>query len=441
MSRRWPAAVAGAGLLLALLAAVPAQATSPSPAPCASPAPSPSPTPVASDTRTNLPTRSTASGCIDPTVQQAQQQLGADLANALAQEQQVTAAVLLNAAEQQRLVADIETSQARIDDLDRQISELDAKITDKTQRVEDEKAQLAVLVKALYAQPSSLLVLVTQSSGLDDLLTRRSSLIEAGNRAHEAKILLQADLIGLQGLRDSVQADREAEQANADRLQAELTQLQDMQSEAEALDAQLLSLIADLRSRLAAVGGGSPELAARILAGLDSAQLAALTLASQQVWAQVQLWLQLHQLPAPSADGLLFVMPVAGAVMTQPFGPSPYKFEPPYGGYPHFHTGVDLAAPRDMPVVAAYGGVIALVGYDQLGYGNYVVIAHGGGLTTLYAHLDRVLVLQGQTVSAGHPIGLEGSTGNSTGPHLHFEFRVGGVPQDPLPYLPAVARA
>src|SRR5439155_22202026 len=92
------------------------------------PPPSPSPPPIASDTSTNRPTGSTASGCIDPTVQQAQQQLGADLANALAQEQQVTAAVLLNAAEQQRLVADIETSQARIDDLDHQISELDAKI-------------------------------------------------------------------------------------------------------------------------------------------------------------------------------------------------------------------------------------------------------------------------------------------------------------------------
>ena len=265
--------------------------------------------------------------------------------------------------------------------------------------------------------------------------------MDAGGRAHEAKIQLQADLIGLQGMRDSAASAREEEQSKADRMQSELLQLQGMQSQAEALDAQLMAMIENLRSHLEAVGGGSAELAARILAGLDSAQLRGLGLASQQVWIQVQLWLQLHQLPSPPADGLLFVMPVSDAVLTQPFGPSPYAFEPPYGGYPHFHTGVDLAAAADMPVVAAYRGVVALVGYDALGYGNYVVIAHGGKLTTLYGHLDRVLVAPGQNVSAGYPIGLEGSTGNSTGPHLHFEFRVGGVPQDPLPYLPALPRA
>jgi murein DD-endopeptidase MepM/ murein hydrolase activator NlpD len=202
-----------------------------------------------------------------------------------------------------------------------------------------------------------------------------------------------------------------------------------------------MQLITSLRSQLQAVGGGSPELVARILAGLDSAQLRSLGLASQQVWTQVQVWLQTHTLPTPAADRLQFVMPVAGAVLTQPFGPSLYAFEPSYGGFPHFHTGVDLAAPLDMPVVAAYGGVVALVGSDALGYGNYVVIAHGGKLTTLYGHLDKVLVSAGQTVSAGYPIGLEGSTGNSTGPHVHFEFRVGGVPQDPLPYLPAMPTA
>ena len=350
----------------------------------------------------------------------------------------MAAALQLNAAEQQRLLGDIESSQAKVDQLNAEIDDLDSSIADKTQQVAAEKAQLAMLAKALYAQPSSLLVLVSQSSGLDDLLTRSSALIEAGDRAQEAKIRLQADLIALEGMRDSAAKARDAERANSERMQSELVQLQDMQSQADALDAQLMSLIDSLRSQLEAVGGGSAELATRILAGLDSAQLRALTLASQQVWTQVLVWLQAHPLPTPPLQGLLFVMPVTGAVLTQAFGPSPYPFEPPYAGFPHFHAGVDLAAPQDTPVVAAYAGVVALVGNDALGYGNYVVIAHGGKLTTLYGHLDRVLVAVGQNVSAGSPIGLEGSTGNSTGPHLHFEFRVGGVPLDPLPYLPAV---
>jgi murein DD-endopeptidase MepM/ murein hydrolase activator NlpD len=426
-------ALVGGCLLLAFAAAAPVRATGTAQAACATPSPAPV---SASGARTNAAPPS--SSCVDPTVLQARQRLGVALANALVQEQQVAMALQVNVAEQQALLADIQASQARIEQLNQQIVDLEAQIADKTQQVEEERAQLAVLAKALYAQPSSLLVLVSQSSSLDDLLTRSSSLIEAGDRAHQAKIQLEADLIGLQGMRDSAAAARDAEQTNSDRLQSELVQLQDMQSQAEALESQLMDLITSLRAQLQAVGGGSPDLAAQILAGLNTAQLQGLGLASQQVWTQVQVWLQTHQLPTPAADHLQFAMPVAGAVLTQPFGPSPYAFEPAYGGYPHFHTGVDLAAPLDTPVVAAYAGIVALVGFDALGYGNYVVIGHGGKLTTLYGHLDKVLVSPGQTVSAGYPIGLEGTTGNSTGPHVHFEFRVGGVPQDPLPYLPAI---
>ena len=156
MRRRWPAAVAGLGLVAMLLAAPPVQATGNPPGPCASPspAPSPSPTPIASGSRTNVAPPPSPGPCADPTLQQAQQQLGAELADALAQEQQVAAALQLNAAEQQRLLSDIVAGQARLEELDQQISDLDSQIADKTQQVEAEKAQLAVLAKALYAQPS-----------------------------------------------------------------------------------------------------------------------------------------------------------------------------------------------------------------------------------------------------------------------------------------------
>ena len=124
--------------------------------------------------------------------------------------------------------------------------------------------------------------------------------------------------------------------------------------------------------------------------------------------------------------------------IAQPFGPSPYPFEPAFGGYPHFHTGIDLAGPFGTPIVAAADGVVAAADVSTVGYGNHVIIAHAGGLLTLYGHLEAMLVKPGDVVKAGQPIGLLGSTGNSTGPHCHFEVRVNGTPVDPRPFLPAL---
>ena len=89
------------------------------------------------------------------------------------------------------------------------------------------------------------------------------------------------------------------------------------------------------------------------------------------------------------------------------------------------------------PVLAADDGVVAVAAQGATGYGNYVVVAHSNGLTTLYGHLAAELVKPGDPVVQGQPIGLEGSTGMSTGAHLHFEVRVNGQPMDPRPFLPA----
>jgi murein DD-endopeptidase MepM/ murein hydrolase activator NlpD len=150
-------------------------------------------------------------------------------------------------------------------------------------------------------------------------------------------------------------------------------------------------------------------------------------------------------LPGGGAAGTPLLSPPLAGAITQGFGPTTLAFEPAMrvGGitYPHFHTGLDIAAPMDTPVQAAAAGVVALAGAETdgqghlVGYGNYVVIAHGGGMISLYGHLDKLLVKAGQAVHAGDPIGLEGSTGNSTGAHVHFEVRVDAVPVDPLAYL------
>ena len=98
------------------------------------------------------------------------------------------------------------------------------------------------------------------------------------------------------------------------------------------------------------------------------------------------------------------------------------------------HTGIDIASPTGTPIYACWSGRVLIAGW-QGGYGNTIVIDHGGGTSTLYAHQSRFAASVGQTVSAGTVIGYVGSTGNSTGPHLHFEVRINGEPVNPASFL------
>lgn len=124
-----------------------------------------------------------------------------------------------------------------------------------------------------------------------------------------------------------------------------------------------------------------------------------------------------------------FIAPMDKAKFISPFGPRTH----PIRGSVLLHTGVDLVKPKGTPVRAVKSGVVTWAGNkDPRGYGNEVDIKHDDHFSTKYAHLDSIAVSNGQQVNQGDVIGYEGSTGGSTGPHLHFETRVNGVPQDPL---------
>ncbi len=121
----------------------------------------------------------------------------------------------------------------------------------------------------------------------------------------------------------------------------------------------------------------------------------------------------------------------ADGALTSGFG---WRRDPYYRSM-RFHSGVDVAGPTGEPVFAAADGLVASSEYTQ-GYGNMIIIDHGFGISTLYAHCSRREVRVGDRVEAGDRIGRIGSTGRSTGPHLHFELHIDGSAHDPLKYLP-----
>ncbi len=137
--------------------------------------------------------------------------------------------------------------------------------------------------------------------------------------------------------------------------------------------------------------------------------------------------------PFIGADG--FCSPIGEnwrSVVTSEFG----NRIDPITGERRGHTGMDLAVPTGTPIRAALPGTVTVSTYNQGGYGYYIMIDHGDGLSTLYGHCSQLLASVGRTVEAGDVIALSGSTGRSTGPHLHFEVRVNGQRTNPRSYLP-----
>jgi murein DD-endopeptidase MepM/ murein hydrolase activator NlpD len=143
--------------------------------------------------------------------------------------------------------------------------------------------------------------------------------------------------------------------------------------------------------------------------------------------------LPLSDAPFTGVDG--FCSPLGEnwrSMVTSEFG---YRTDP-FTGQRKGHSGLDMGAPKGTPIRAALDGTVLFVRYKNTGYGYHLAIDHGGGFVTLYAHCSKILVTEGQTVKAGDIIAQVGSTGRSTGEHLHFEIRVNGEKQNPRNYLP-----
>ena len=129
-----------------------------------------------------------------------------------------------------------------------------------------------------------------------------------------------------------------------------------------------------------------------------------------------------------NSEAMLFDWPIDRAKVSRGFLPN--KKRP--------HLGLDLTGPRGTPILSAQQGSVVYAGRDFRGFGNMVLIESGQGWATIYGHLEKILVTEGQRVSQGETIGTMGRSGRATGVHLHFEIRKDKGPVDPLPLLPSI---
>jgi murein DD-endopeptidase MepM/ murein hydrolase activator NlpD len=379
------------------------------------------------------------SACFDATLAgQVRARLNANLAAGLEAQQELTLSLAALDAKEGAIEAGLERSRRRMAELDANAKQSEADMALTRARIIRARHQIAILARGIYARPANILGQLLRSGTLKGLVVDGVDLLEAARRGDALHAGLRHDLVQLgaeqaeQDLSRQEQADVKAKQ------RADLETLGQLRAQqqrtAELLDAEVKAT----QRELGLMGGQSLDLADRITRQLEAEQQRILQSGMQRAWAQVLL--QTYTGTPFAVAGVAahpggMAWPLAGAI-TQGFGPSDLWLEPSYGGYPHFHTGLDIAAPANTPVDAAQDGQVLVASTDGGGYGTYVVVGHGDGLMTLYAHLNALLVHPGDRVRQLDPIGLEGSTGASTGPHLHFEVRVNGTPIDPLTVLP-----
>lgn len=312
-----------------------------------------------------------------------------------------------------------------------------------------DKQLLAIYVRLGYETHDSLLSFLLSSSSVSDLLSRAADLSHVVHRSSDLVNQISADLAAAESAEAQAGADALAAQQAAGQLQQQQQTLQQQTQHANDLIAQLGSQAAATAHEISAANGQSLAVAQSIAQTRLNELDQTIAAAEQAAWQEATFYLQNHLGSLPpgigtpptipvNADGSQLIWPAHGVIVSQGFGPTPYPYEPSFGAYPHFHTGLDLAGRQGTPIVAAADGVVAAADVSTVGYGNHIIIAHANGLLTLYGHLEVMMVKVGDVVKAGQVIGLLGSTGNSTGPHCHFEVRVNGQPVDPRPFLPAL---
>jgi murein DD-endopeptidase MepM/ murein hydrolase activator NlpD len=314
---------------------------------------------------------------------------------------------------QVRLEADLEAKRAELAQIQEDLRRERLRLARLKRRLAEARVELANRLVEMYKEDSpDVVTVVLEADGFADLLERtefleRTSAQDARiiDRVRDAKVETKATADRLDRLEkraEEVAAAIEAEVVQVVEVKGQLVSRRDSYAQARAGKAQLLANTRASRHELEEHVDSLQREQAAVMARLQG---------SSNVAG-----------PIRQGSGSL-IWPANGSI-SSPFGMR----------WGRLHAGIDMPLPEGTGLRAADGGSVAIAGWVG-GYGNYVCIQHGGSLSTCYGHMSSIGVSVGQSVGQGQVIGASGNTGNSTGPHLHFEVRVNGSPVDPLGYL------
>ena len=280
-------------------------------------------------------------------------------------------------------------------------------------RLAEARVELANRLVELYKQDApDVVTVVLESDGFADLLERTEFMQRAS--AQDARIISRVRVAKAESIETAARLDRLEKRAEevARAIEAEV-------AEVAAVKGQLV----ERRNSYASARAGKSDLLANTRANRQELEdhVAALEREQSAILARLQGPSSVAG-PIKQGSGAL-IWPASGSI-SSPFGMR----------WGRLHAGVDIPLAEGTPLRAADSGTVAIAGWVG-GYGNYTCIQHSGSLSTCYGHQSSIGVSVGQSVSQGQVIGNSGNTGNSTGPHLHFEVRINGNPVDPLGYL------
>ena len=302
------------------------------------------------------------------------------------------------------------------------IAQYDALIADEQAKLEDtqakEEIQYELFCKRVRAMEEAGTVsywsILFDSADFADLLDRAtfvSEIMEADNKIMDDLAALRKSI---EAQKAELETSRADQQTQRDALVAQKKELDAKEADAAALVQKIQSQESEYQSSRDALKREEEEVEAQII----------------KKQKEIQAKIAAGQISFDPGTG--WQWPVPGRYkITSTFGPRIH----PITGLPGNHTGTDVAAPKGTAILAARGGVVTISTYNN-SYGNYVGVQHDNGIATLYAHMSSRAVSEGQIVTQGQTLGYVGSTGSSTGNHLHLEFRVNGKRQDALNYYP-----